>query len=109
MIRTGAVVAAVLLALPAPPAAAEEPERSALWETHCMVCHGMDGRAETEEGRKKKARNLTDAKWQATVTDERLSRSIHRGHENMPAFGKKLNDAQIKALLVEVRSLAAKK
>lgn len=105
MIRPGAVVATFLLALPA---AAEEPDRSALWEAHCMVCHGMDGRAETEEGRKKKARNLSDARWQATVSDERLSRSIHRGRDNMPSFGKKLNDEQIKALIAEVRSLAAK-
>ncbi len=108
MIRPGAVVAALLLALPSLPARAEEPQRSALWEAHCMVCHGMDGRADTEEGKKKKARNLTDAKWQATVTDERLSRSIHRGRDNMPAFGKKLTDEQIKALIAEVRSLAAK-
>ncbi len=106
MIRSGAVTLALLLAAPA---VAQEPERSPLWETYCMTCHGMDGRADTEEGRKKKARNLTDAKWQATVSDERLSRSIHYGRDKMPAFGKKLNDEQIKALIAEVRSLAAKK
>ena len=109
MIRSGAVVAAVLLATPALPAAAEGPNADALWEAHCMVCHGDDGRAETEEGRKKKARNLTDARWQATVSDDRLASSIRRGRDNMPTFGKKLNAEQIKALVAHVRSLAAKK
>jgi mono/diheme cytochrome c family protein len=109
MIRRDALVAAVLLAVPVLPAAAEEPKRSAVWESNCMVCHGADGRAETEEGRKKKARNLADARWQASVSDDRLLRSIRRGHEEMPAFGRKLSEEQTKALLAEVRSLAAKK
>jgi mono/diheme cytochrome c family protein len=107
MIRRSAVVA-VLLALPVLPAAAEEPKRSALWDAYCTVCHGPDGKAQTEEGRKKMARNLSDARWQASVSDERLHNSIRRGRENMPSFGKKLNDEQIKALIAEVRSLAAK-
>lgn len=106
MIRTGAVALAFLLAAPA---VAEEPKRSALWEAYCTVCHGPDGKAQTEEGRKKKARNLSDARWQATVSDDRLISSIRRGREEMPAFGKKLNADQIKALVAEVRTLAAAK
>jgi mono/diheme cytochrome c family protein len=54
------------------------------------------------------ARNLSDARWQASVSDERLHNSIRRGRENMPSFAKKLNDEQIKALIAEVRSLVAK-
>lgn len=106
MIRFGAVIVTLLLAAPA---IAEEPKRSALWEAYCIVCHGPDGRAETEEGRKKKARNLSDARWQATVSDDRLISSIRRGRDNMPTFGKKLNEEQIKALVAEVRSLARAK
>jgi len=93
----------VLLSLPL---AAQEPKRSAVWEGYCSVCHGPDGRSQTEEGQNKKARNLADPKWQASVSDGRLASSIKRGYDRMPAFGKKLNDEQVKALVAEIRALA---
>jgi mono/diheme cytochrome c family protein len=98
-----------VLALLALPLAAQEPaKRSALWGANCSVCHGDDGRSQTEEGLKKRARNLSDAKWQESVSDGRLESSIKRGHDRMPAFGKKLSDGQVKALVAEVRALAKK-
>ena len=98
--------ALALLALPL--AAQEPPKRSALWEANCSVCHGDDGRGQTEEGLKKRARNLADAKWQETVSNARLESSIKRGHDRMPAFGKKLNEEQVKALVGEIRALVKK-
>jgi cytochrome c oxidase cbb3-type subunit 3 len=83
-------------------------ERSEDFQTHCSVCHGDDGKGETEEGRKKKARNLTNEKWQNTIDDARIVRSITKGHDNMPSFRKKLSESEIKALAAEVRSLARK-
>jgi mono/diheme cytochrome c family protein len=50
-------------------------------------------------------RNLTDAKWQASVTDERLFNSINNGKGKMPAFGKKLSEAEVDALVSYVRNL----
>ena len=82
--------------------------RSENWQTHCSVCHGDDGKGQTEEGKKKKARNLTNAKWQDTIDDVRIVRSITKGHDKMPAFGKKLTEPEIKALAAEVRSLVNK-
>jgi mono/diheme cytochrome c family protein len=82
--------------------------RSENWQTHCSVCHGDDGKAETEQGKKKKARNLTNAKWQDKIDDARIVKSITKGHDEMPAFGKKLTEPEIKALAAEVRSLAKK-
>jgi cbb3-type cytochrome c oxidase subunit III len=82
--------------------------RSENWQTHCSVCHGDDGKGQTEEGRKKKARNLTNEKWQNTIDDARIVRSITKGHDNMPSFRKKLSESEIKALAAEVRSLARK-
>jgi cytochrome c oxidase cbb3-type subunit 3 len=93
-------------ALSAGPLLGEEPVRSATWESYCSVCHGTDGRGETEEGKKKKARNLADPRWLATVSDSRLESSVRRGRDKMPAFGKKLSEEQIKALVAEVRALA---
>jgi mono/diheme cytochrome c family protein len=82
--------------------------RSENWQTHCSVCHGDDGRGETEQGKKKKARNLTNAKWQDTIDDARIVKSITKGHDEMPSFSKKLTEPEIKALAAEVRSLAKK-
>ncbi len=99
--------AALLLAGAAAPIRAES-ERSENFQTHCVVCHGDNGKGQTEEGRKKKARDLTNAKWQDTIDDARIVRSITKGHDEMPAFGKKLSESEIKALAAEVRTLAKK-
>jgi mono/diheme cytochrome c family protein len=83
--------------------------RSENFETYCSVCHGDDGKGQTGEGKKKGARDLTNAKWQASMDDKRFVKSITKGHDKMPAFGKKLSAEEILALVKEVRSLAAKK
>ena len=103
MKRIALVSALALLALPL---AAQEPQkRSAVWDANCTVCHGDDGRSQTEEGKKKKARDLADPKWQASVSDGRLTSSIQRGRDKMPAFGRKLSEEQVKALVAEIRAL----
>jgi mono/diheme cytochrome c family protein len=76
-----------------------------LYTRECATCHGKDGKAKTFKAKLNHARNLTDAKWQAEATDERLYNSIRNGKEKMPAFGKKLSDSQINALVAFVRTL----
>ena len=98
----------VLALLAAPLAEQAPPARSAAWESSCSVCHGEDGRSRTEEGRQRRARDLTDPTWQAAVSDRRLAASIRRGRDRMPAFGRKLTDGQIRALVAEIRGLARK-
>ena len=80
-------------------------EAGALFGKDCATCHGKDGKAKTFKAKLNHARNLTDGKWQAEVTDERLSNSIRNGKGKMPAFGKKLSDSQINALVAFVRTL----
>lgn len=63
------------------------------------------GQAKTFTAKFNHARNLTDAKWQAEVTDERLFNSISNGKSKMPAFGKKLSEGQINGLVAYVRRL----
>jgi cbb3-type cytochrome c oxidase subunit III len=74
-----------------------------VFEKRCATCHGKDGQAKTFKAKFDHARNLTDAKWQAEVTDERISNSITNGKGKMPAWGKKLSEAQINALVGYVR------
>jgi mono/diheme cytochrome c family protein len=76
-----------------------------LFEKHCDTCHGKDGQAKTFKAKFNHARNLTDAKWQAEVSDERLFNSISNGKGKMPAWGKKLSEVQINSLVAYVRSL----
>ena len=70
----------------------------------CASCHGKDGRAKTIKGKLKHARDLTDREWQERVSDERIFNSIMNGKEKMPAYGKKLSQEQIEALVTYVRA-----
>lgn len=106
MKKNAAALTAVLLA--AAPAVCAADARSESFQTNCSVCHGDDGRGQTEEGKKKGARDLTNAKWQDKVDDARMIRSITKGHDKMPSFEKKLSADEIKALVAEVRTLAKK-
>lgn len=80
-------------------------DASVLFDKHCDTCHGKDGQAKTFKAKFNHARNLTDAKWQAKVSDERLFNSISKGKGKMPAWGKKLSESQINGLVSYVRSL----
>jgi len=81
------------------------------WEKHCASCHGKDGKGETKAGRKADVKNLTDATYQASFTDEQILKQIKEGmkdkngKEKMKAFGGTLSDDEIKALVAFVRGL----
>jgi len=74
-----------------------------IFEAKCASCHGKDGRGKTFKGKLIHARNLTDAKWQNDVSDERLFNSISNGRGKMPDFKKKLSEQQIDQLVAYVR------
>ena len=76
-----------------------------LFSRHCAKCHGKDGRAKGMKGKLSGARNLTDPEWQERVSDERIFNSINNGKGRMPAFGKKLSEAEIESLVQYVRGL----
>jgi cytochrome c553 len=78
---------------------------SSLYDKKCAECHGKDGRSKSFRGRHTHARDLTDAQWQEEVSDERIYNSISNGKGKMPAFGKKLSDAEINSLIKYVRDL----
>ena len=81
------------------------------WEKHCASCHGKDGKGETKAGRKADVKNLTDAAYQASFTEEQMFKQIKEGlkdkngKEKMKAFGGTLSDDEIKALVAFVRGL----
>jgi mono/diheme cytochrome c family protein len=78
---------------------------AAIFAKDCASCHGKDGRAKTFKAKFNHARNLTDAQWQDSVSDERLFNSLNNGKGKMPAFGKKLSEEEINSLVNYVRGL----
>jgi len=85
--------------------AGAQADAATLYLKHCATCHGKDGRARTFKSKFKKARDLTDARWQGRVTDERLFNSVAHGRGRMPAFNRKLDDRQVESLVAYVRGL----
>ena len=94
-----------LSALSVPKNSAQTTETSALYDKNCASCHGKDGQAKTFKAKFNHARNLTDAKWQGEVTDERIFNSISNGKGKMPAWGKKLSENQINELVKFIRKM----
>ena len=83
-------------------------QRSAatLYSKHCASCHGKDGRSKTFKAKLNHARNLTEEGWQEAVSDERIFNSIANGRGGkMPAFSKKMNEAEIDSLVLLVRRM----
>jgi mono/diheme cytochrome c family protein len=85
-------------------------DAKALWDANCVQCHGKDGKADTKMGKALSAKDLTDPAVQSGFTDAKATDSIKNGvKENgkttMKAFGGKLSDDDIKALVAYVRTL----
>ena len=85
------------------------------YKKECLSCHGKDGKGKTKAGRRAKVKDLTDAKYQGSFSDGKAFVSIKEGMKNekgkelMKAYGSKLNDDQIKALIKFCRTFSGKK
>ena len=81
------------------------------FEQFCAPCHGADGAAASPGAlaMNPKPRNLTDAKWQASVDDAHIAKVIKEGGASvglsgtMAAWGGLLNDAEIAEVTKWVR------
>lgn len=80
------------------------------WANNCAQCHGPGGKGDTKMGKMLGAMDLTDPKKQASFTDAKAAAAIkdgvkQNGKTTMKAFGGKLTDDEIKALIAYVRTL----
>jgi mono/diheme cytochrome c family protein len=80
------------------------------WANNCAQCHGPGGKGDTKMGKMLNAMDLTDPKKQASFTDAQAAAAIkdgikQNGKTTMKAFGGKLSDDEIKALVSYVRTL----
>ena len=81
------------------------------WENHCTKCHGDDGKGQTKAGKKLNLKDYSDAKVQAELKDEEMTKAISdgvfdkAGKEKMKAYKEELNAAEIKDLVGYIRKL----
>ena len=80
------------------------------WSNNCTQCHGATGKGDTKMGKMLNAADLRDPKKQASFTDAQATAAIkdgvkQNGKTTMKAFGGKLSDDEIKALVAYVRTL----
>jgi len=96
-----------LLAVTALTAAAADAKEN--YEKACAKCHGKDGKGDTKMGQKLGAKDYTDAKVQAALTDEAAFKATKDGFKDKdgkvlmkPSEG--LSDDEIKALVAHMRT-----
>lgn len=96
-----------VLALPALSATAADAK--AIYTKECAKCHGADGKGETKMGKKVGAKDYTDAKVQAALTEEAAFKAIKDGFKDKegkvqmkPAEG--MSEADMKALVAYMRT-----
>lgn len=99
-------IAVALLALPLALNAADAKTN---YEKECSKCHGLDGKGQTKMGQKMGAKDYTDAKVQAAVTDEAAFKAVQKGFKDKdgkvimkPTEG--LSEADIKGLVAYMRA-----
>ncbi len=83
-------------------------DAKSLYEKDCTKCHGADGKGQTKMGQKLGAKDYTDAKVQADLTDEAAFKAIKEGLKKedktlmKPTEG--LSDEDIKGLVAYMRA-----
>lgn len=82
------------------------------WDKVCAKCHGADGKGHTKMGKTLNLKDLTDAKVQADLTDEKafkiIKEGVKDGDKTLMKPAENLSDADIKGLVAHVRSFKKK-
>ncbi len=80
-----------------------------IYDKECTKCHGADGKGDTKMGKKLGAKDYTDPKVQAAVTDEAAFKAIKEGLKDKegktlmkPTEG--VSDADMKAVVAYMRT-----
>ncbi len=98
-----------LTAFAAAALSASAADAKANYEKDCAKCHGADGKGDTKMGKKLGAKDYTDAKVQAALTDDAAFKAIKEGFKDKdgkvlmkPLEG--VSDADIKAMVAYMRT-----
>jgi mono/diheme cytochrome c family protein len=83
---------------------AEHSARVKLYRTHCLECHGSDGRGEPARETTPEIPDFTDTRWHESRTDQDIVRAIWAGKKSMPAMKRKLARTEIDQLVALLRA-----
>jgi cytochrome c553 len=101
-----AVLSLALVALGARAEVDKKAEKN--WKAKCASCHGADGKAETDMGKKAGIPNYADSAFQKSKTDDQLKSAIANGVKTdkgeMEGYKEKLSGEEIDNLVKLVRS-----
>jgi mono/diheme cytochrome c family protein len=75
-----------------------------IYKAHCSACHATSGAGDTMLGKNLKLRSLSSPEVQQQ-SDEELFSITSKGKNRMPAYGRKLSQQQIEAVVKHIRSL----
>src|SRR5438874_1339609 len=104
--KNALIILSVFLGLAALPARAADAKEN--WDKTCAKCHGPAGKGDTKMGKKLDIKDLSDAKLQAELTDDKafkvIKEGVKDGDKTKMKPAENLLDADIKALVTLVRS-----
>jgi cytochrome c6 len=78
-----------------------------VYKAKCATCHGPDGAGATPAGKATKARDVCSEEVKKE-TDEEWTAIIVKGKNKMPAYDKKITEAEIKDVVAYIRGLCKK-
>jgi mono/diheme cytochrome c family protein len=116
-IGVGAALILRMIVLPdkGTPAATRPQDGRAVFEAHCAICHGPTGKGDGPGAKviRQKMLDFSDAAAMREVSDRFLFDIVKKGSSQfgrsnaMPAWGMKLTDEEIRAVVAHIRSLAS--
>ncbi len=82
------------------------------WKAKCASCHGADGKAQTEQGKKLKIADYSSPEWQSAKKDAELKTAILDGvhremggvKQDMDGYKGKISDAEADQLVQYIRT-----
>jgi mono/diheme cytochrome c family protein len=84
------------------------PQAAGLYQQLCQRCHGPDGKGTKVTREADDPPDFSRRAWQERRTDAQMLASILEGKEaEMPAFGRRLTEAEGRALVAHIRSFAS--
>ncbi|HLW64256.1 MAG TPA: cytochrome c [Gemmataceae bacterium] len=103
------ILGMLYLVLPLP--AHGQTDGGKVYQTHCVRCHGEDGKGQAARAIEPDIPDFTDSAWQKKRSDSKLLESILDGKgSTMPAFrDKKMSEDQARTLVAYIRKFAPKK
>jgi cytochrome c553 len=82
------------------------------YDKQCAKCHGPEGKGQTKMRRQAGAKDYTDPKVQAEITDERAVKAIKVGlslkRKEVMKPAQNLSDDEVRALIAHIRAFAKK-